>query len=289
MEKLKSGYFYMDCIDGMRMFPDNYFALAIVDPPYGKGEDGGTKRGGYVKQKNGSKIFVPDGKYEKKKWDSKPPEPEYFKELLRVSRNQIIFGVNYFNHVEFGPGRIIWDKCNDGSDQSGAEIAYCSFNDRVDIFRFMWRGMFQGKSISEGTVQQGNKRLNEKRIHPCQKPIALYEWILSRYAKPGDIILDTHVGSASSLIACHRAGYEYVGYELDKDYYALSKERLDLEKAQLTIFDIGVERIGGGRTIWKSAGIICLIVLHAAIRLSRAKRSRSDVSTVSRLWMFRRT
>lgn len=109
----------------------------------------------------------------------------------------------------------------------------------------MWRGMFQGKSIYEGTVQQGNKRLNEKRIHPCQKPVALYEWILKKYAKTGDIILDTHVGSASSLIACYKAGYEYVGFEVDKDYYILSKNRLDAEKAQLTIFDIGIERIGG--------------------------------------------
>ena len=142
-------------------------------------------------------------------------------------------------------GRIVWDKCNDGSDQSDAEIAYCSLNDRVDIFRFMWRGMFQGKSIYEGTVQQGNKRLNEKRIHPCQKPVALYEWILKKYAKTGDIILDTHVGSASSLIACYKAGYEYVGFEMDKDYYILSKNRLDAEMAQLTIFDIGIERIGG--------------------------------------------
>lgn len=238
---LDFGYHCMDCIDGMKAFPDNYFALAIVDPPYGKGEDGGKKRSGYVKQKNGSKIFVSDGGYEKKKWDGKPPGPEYFDELIRVSRNQIIWGCNYFDY-HFGPGRIIWDKCNDGSDQSGAEIAYCSLNDRVDIFRFMWRGMFQGKSISEGTIQQGNKKLNEKRIHPCQKPVALYEWILGKYAKPGDIILDTHVGSASSLIACYKAGYEYVGFELDKDYYIASKKRLDAEKAQLSLFDLGMER-----------------------------------------------
>ena len=232
----------MDCMDGIRVFPDNYFALAIVDPPYGRGEDGGKKRSGYVRQKNGSKIFVADGGYEKKTWDDKSPEPEYFDELIRVSHNQIIWGCNYFDY-NFGPGRIIWDKCNDGSDQSGAEIAYCSLNDRVDVFRFMWRGMLQGKSISEGRVQQGNKQLNEKRIHPCQKPVALYEWILGRYAKPGDIILDTHVGSASSLIACHRAGYRYVGFELDKDYYMASKKRLDAEKSQLTIFDMGMERI----------------------------------------------
>lgn len=141
-----------------------------------------------------------------------------------------------------GGGRIVWDKCNDGSDQSGAEIAYCSLNNRVDIVRFMWRGMFQGKSISEGTVQQGNKKLNEKRIHPCQKPVAVYEWILQNYAKPGDLILDTHVGSGSSLIACHRMGFEYVGFELDADYYRQSNERLESEKAQLSIFDFGIER-----------------------------------------------
>lgn len=242
MDKLKLGYWNMNCTDGMAQFPDKYFALAIVDPPYGIGEDGGKKRSNYVRQKNGNRIFVPDGGYEKKTWDDKPPEREYFNELFRVSRNQIVFGVNYFNFIEFGPGRIVWDKCNDGSDQSDAEIAYCSLNNRVDIFRFMWRGMFQGKSIYEGTVQQGNKKLNEKRIHPCQKPVALYEWILQRYAKPGDIILDTHVGSASSLIACHRAGYEYVGFEVDKDYYTVSKKRLDRETAQLSLFDLGMER-----------------------------------------------
>lgn len=102
--------------------------------------------------------------------------------------------------------------------------------------------MFQGKSISEGTVQQGNKKLNEKRIHPCQKPVAVYEWILQNYAKPGDLILDTHVGSGSSLIACHRMGFEYVGFELDADYYRQSSERLESEKAQLSIFDFGIER-----------------------------------------------
>lgn len=102
--KMGSGYFNMDCMDGMRMFPDNYFALAIVDPPYGKGEDGGKKRSGYVSQRNGSKIFVPDGGYEKKTWDNKPPEPEYFEELIRVSQNQIIFGVNYFDFPLVGGG-----------------------------------------------------------------------------------------------------------------------------------------------------------------------------------------
>jgi site-specific DNA-methyltransferase (adenine-specific) len=106
----------------------------------------------------------------------------------------------------------------------------------------MWNGMLQGKSIYEGYLQQGNKKLNEKRIHPTQKPVALYEWLLSRYAREGYKILDTHVGSASSLIACHRMGLQYVGFELSEKYYKKSNDRLEKEKAQLTFFDIGMER-----------------------------------------------
>lgn len=233
---LDFGYYNMDCIDGMRVFPDKYFDLAVVDPEYGLKEHGGRNRSKYVLQKNGSKIYVKDGQYESRGWDNHPVGKEYFDELLRVSKNQIIFGCNYFNYPLPG-GRIIWDKCNDGSDQSDAEIAYNSMNNRVDIFRFMWRGMMQGKSIAEGTIQQGNKALNEKRIHPTQKPVALYEWILNRYAKPDDIILDTHVGSASSLIACHNTNHKFVGFELDEHYYKLSKERLDNEMAQMNFFD----------------------------------------------------
>ena len=226
----------MDCMQGMKEFPDKYFDLAIVDPPYGRKEHGGINRSGYVRQKNGSKIFVKDGQYRNRNWDNEPPSEEYFNELIRVSKNQIIFGCNYFDYPIIG-GRIVWDKCNDGSDQSDAEIAYCSMNDRVDIFRYMWRGMFQGKSITEGTIQQGNKRLNEKRIHPTQKPVALYEWLLSRYAKTNDIILDTHVGSASSLIACYNTNHKFVGFELDEYYYKVSKQRLDTEMAQMRLSD----------------------------------------------------
>lgn len=226
----------MDCAQGMKEFPDKYFDLAIVDPQYGRKEHGGRNRSGYVRQKNGSKIFVKDEQYENRKWDNEPPSEDYFNELMRVSKNQIIFGCNYFDYPLIG-GRIVWDKCNDGSDQSDAEIAYCSMSDRVDIFRYMWRGMFQGKSITEGTTQQGNKRLNEKRIHPTQKPIALYEWLLSRYAKPNDIILDTHVGSASSLIACYNTNHKFVGFELDEYYYKASKQRLDTEMAQMRLSD----------------------------------------------------
>lgn len=228
-------------MDYLPRFPDKYFELAIVDPPYGLKEHGGKNRSKYVKQKNGSKIYVKGGEYKKQDWDNETPGEEYFKQLLRVSKHQIIWGVNYFNILLPG-GRIIWDKCNDGSDQSDAEIAYCSLNNRVDIFRYMWRGMFQGKSVQEGHIQQGNKGLNEKRIHPTQKPIALYDWLLSRYAKPGDKILDTHVGSASSLISCHKNGFDYIGFEKDPYYYDLANKRLEEYKSQITLFDLGMER-----------------------------------------------
>lgn len=190
-----------------------------------------------MKQKNGSKIFVKDGQYVNRGWDYEPAGREYFDELMRVSKHQIIWGVNYFDYLLTG-GRVIWDKCNDGSDQSDAEIAYNSLTNRVDIFRYMWRGMFQGKSISEGTVQQGNKKLNEKRIHPTQKPVNLYRWILQKYEIPKDWkVLDTHAGSASSLIAFNEAGLEFVGFEKDEYMYQLSSERYRQETAQIRLFD----------------------------------------------------
>lgn len=224
------GYYNMDCMYGMKEFADGYFDLAIVDPPYFSGPE---RRGFYGKKI--SPIGV-QRIYEKSEcWQV--PDEDYFKELFRVSKEQIIWGCNYFDYP-FRPGRIVWDKCNGNSDFSDCEIAYCSMHNSVRLFSYMWNGMFQGKSISEGTVQQGNKSLNEKRIHPTQKPVALYEWLLNRYAKPGDIILDTHVGSASSLIACYRTNHPYVGFELDKHYYDLSKKRLDAEMAQMRLSDI---------------------------------------------------
>lgn len=229
-----------DCMNFLPDFPDNYFDVAVVDPPYGIKEHGGKNRSKYVKQKNGSSIYVPDGGYKNYGWDNKPPDREYFKQLFRVSKNQIIWGCNYFDYPMAG-GLIIWDKCNDGSDQSDAEVAYCSLTRRVDIFRYMWRGIFQGKSIIEGTIQQGNKRLNEKRIHPTQKPVNLYRWICQKYLQKGMKILDTHVGSGSSLIAYEECGLEYVGYEINEDYYDSAQKRLNEFKSQLTLFDLGME------------------------------------------------
>ncbi len=224
----------MDCMEYMAGLPDKAFDLAIVDPPYGRGEDGGTNRCHGVKQKNGSIKQCPDGGYINKDWDREPPSSEYFTELRRVAGHQIVWGANYMPVLMQG-GAIVWDKMNDGADQSGAEIAYCSLNARVDVVRYMWRGMMQGEAVGS-LFQQGNKSLNEKRIHPTQKPRKLYEWLLVNYAKPGQRILDTHLGSGSSAIAAHYFGCDFVGTELDPDYYAAAVNRFKNETAQEAMF-----------------------------------------------------
>lgn len=232
-----SEYLNVDCMEGMKRFSDKFFDLAIVDPPYFEGPN---KRGYYGNKI--SPIGVARVDYDKT-YDWDVPGSSYFDELMRVSKNQIIWGCNYFDYP-FGPGRIVWDKVNGESSFSDCEIAYCSLQTSVRLFRYMWNGMMQGKSISEGWIQKGNKQLNEKRIHPTQKPVALYEWLLDRYAKSGDVILDTHAGSASSLIACHRMGFEYVGFEKNKCMFEKSTKRLNEEKSQFTIFDFGISRKG---------------------------------------------
>lgn len=227
---LDFGYYNMDCMDGMKEFPEKYFDIAIVDPPYFKGPD---KRKYYGRKT--SPIGVQRVYPKIDNWEI--PTEAYFDELARVSKHQIVWGCNYFNYP-FGSGRIVWDKCNDSNCFSDCELAFCSLHDSVRIFRYMWNGMFQGKSITEGTVQQGNKALNEKRIHPTQKPINLYRWILQKYKIPPDWkILDTHVGSASSLIAFHENGNPFVGFEKDKHMYDLSIERYIEETAQMRLSD----------------------------------------------------
>lgn len=228
--KLK-GFYNIDCMEGMKNIPDKYFDLAIVDPPYFKGPN---VRGFYGRRIN--KLNIKRHDYKNiDTWNI--PDKKYFKELLRVSKNQIIWGINYFD-INLGPGRIIWDKVNGSSSYSDCEIAYCSLYDSVRIFRYMWNGMNQGKSISEGWIMQGNKKLNEKRIHPTQKPVLLYKWLLMSYAKSGYRILDTHVGSASSLIACHDLGYEYLGFEKDKDIFILASNRLKEHESQISMFNM---------------------------------------------------
>lgn len=212
-----------DCVDAMKKFPDKYFDLAIVDPPYGNA--GGTFLSGNWSRFGGRfdryKAQVDDkSKRQQIEWDVAPTD-EYFRELFRVSKNQIIWGGNYFR---LPPTRcfVIWRKISISEDFSMAmaEYAWTSFNGNAKVFDF---------------VPNSTK---EKRFHPTQKPIELYEWLLNRYAKDGDLILDTHVGSASSLIACKETGHKYVGFEISKDYYDKAVKRVAEHGAQMTIFDL---------------------------------------------------
>lgn len=232
-------FFNVDNMAFMKNKPDKYYDLAIVDPNQGKKEHGGKNRSNFVKQKNGSKLWVNDGNYKLKEWDKIPANNEYFDELFRVSKHQIIWGEQYFNRY-FGKGRIIWNKLNGDSDQFDCEIAYNSLNDRVDNVYFMWYGMIQGlnisKNINEALIQQGNKKLNEKRIHPTQKPVKLYRWMLSEYATAGMKILDTHGGSMSSAIACDMEEFDLDICEIDKDYFTAGVKRFNEYKRQLTLF-----------------------------------------------------
>lgn len=213
----------MDCMDGMKQFPDKYFDLAIVDPPYGIGENG--NRNASRTKLARSRDYSPYTGY-----DKEPPSIEYFDELFRVSKNQIIWGANHFiSRIPYdSPCWIVWDKHNGKSDFADCELAWSSFKSSVRKVDFMWHGMLQGKSTAAGHLAQGNKELNEIRIHPNQKPVAIYNWLLNKYAKSGNKILDTHVGSASSLVACHQ-----LGFELDETYFKSGSERLQAEKAQI--------------------------------------------------------
>ena len=208
----------IDCMEYMRGLPDKAFDLAIVDPPYFSE---------YGKQNyTGSDISTTGIRRQTKKineWGV--PDAEYFSQLHRVSKNQIIWGINYYAKFTDSVGRIVWDKKNDTATFSKAEIASHSFGLRVDMFRFEWNGMIQG-----------DMKNKEHRIHPTQKPVKLYEWLLSNYANPGDRILDTHLGSGSSAIAAHYGGFDFVGCELDTDYFNAASKRLEQDTAQLAMF-----------------------------------------------------
>lgn len=221
----QSDFYNADCMEAMKQFPDKFFDLAIVDPPYGDGGQnigGGRRFGGRFDRYKESDEDRRDvgGKVRKKivAWDVAPGD-NYFAELFRVSRNQIIWGGNYFT---LPPTRnfVVWRKLtiSEKFTMAMAEYAWVSINGNAKVF----------ECAPQGTA-------NEGRFHPTQKPVRLYEWLLKNYAKEGDKILDTHVGSASSLIACQRGGYEYWGFEIDETYYKLAKERLDRERAQMRV------------------------------------------------------
>jgi len=208
-----------DCLEAMRAMPDNAYELAIVDPPYGIGEDG--------KSNHSRGLLATPKQYTPKNWDKEPPSVQYFKELKRVSKNQIIWGANHFiDRLPYASSCwIAWNKDNGSTDFADCELAYTSFNTAVRMFTWRWNGM----------LQQDMKN-KEQRIHPTQKPVKLYEWLLDNYAKEGDRILDTHLGSGSIALACDNRGYSLDAYEIDKEYYNAAKERLRVHQSQLTIF-----------------------------------------------------
>ena len=205
----------------MARYPDNYFDLAIVDPPYGIGENG---------DKNHSRCKLAKAKNYKSfaGGDKSIPDESYFKELMRVSKNQIIWGGNYMiNHLHNTSCFIVWDKNNGSSDFADCELAWTNFKSAVRKYKFTWNGMLQE-----------NMKNKEVRIHPTQKPVKLYEWLLDNYAKEGDKILDTHLGSGSIAIAAHNRKFELVACELDKEYFDNAIKRIKNHTNQMTIFDV---------------------------------------------------
>ena len=212
----------VDCMEYMKGLDDNAFELAIVDPPYGIGESGKTnKTRSCIAESKDYKPFAGG--------DLFAPDPSYFDQLKRVSKNQIIWGANHFiDNLPFmcnSPCWVVWDKDNGANDFADCELAWCSFKSAVRKFKFTWHGMIQG-----------DMKNKEVRIHPTQKQVKLYDWLLSNYAKEGDRILDTHLGSGSSAIAAHYGGFEFVGCELDEDYYKSAVERFGSSTAQIDMF-----------------------------------------------------
>lgn len=226
-----------NCIDEMKNFKDKFFNIANVDPPYFSGPE---KRGFYGKKISNAKIKRKD--YLKTDtWEI--PSADYFTELFRVSENQIIWGANYFTFKNVIPfktprrneidqfikenpfGWIIWDKCNGSSSFNDYELAWSSFNEPTYIYQFMWNGMMQGLSENNGHIMQGNKKLNQKRIHPTEKPIKLYRYFLHRYTKPFDKVLDTHLGSGSHRLASIDFQVSFYGIEINQFHFENQESR----------------------------------------------------------------
>lgn len=221
-----------DCMALMKRYPDKYFDLAIVDPVYGI--DGNSHR----KNLSRGKLTL-SKEYDNSLWDQPITPREYFDELFRVSQHQIIWGINYFvsvHKLDIGAGRIVWDKVNGDTTFSDAEIAYSSLHYSVRILPFMWSGMMQGVSFRKGRIMQGDKKLNEKRIHPTQKPVEVYKWLLDRYAHGEHKILDTHMGSGSIAIACHEMGISLTACELVPKYYQEAIQRIKSHMSQTVLF-----------------------------------------------------
>ena len=211
-----------DCLEAMKEMPDNTYDLAIVDPPYGI--DLANMNMGAGKSKKASKIE--NRKWTAKDWDKHTPTIEYFDNLIRVSKEQIIWGGNYFPFIWGFGGRcfIYWHKGNPVSNFADGELAWTSFDKNAKQFNYRYYGNLEGNT-STGV-----------KFHPTQKPIALYEWLLMNYAKEGDKILDTHLGSGSIALACHNLGFDLTACELDKEYYEAAIKRIEQHQSQQRLF-----------------------------------------------------
>lgn len=213
--------FNEDCMKAMKNMEDNAFDLAICDPPYGIHDKMKTTA---TKKKAGCGWAV---EYMKKGWDQERPSREYFEALQRVSKNQIIWGGNYFaDLLPASRGWICWDKVLDTFTSVNHELAWTSFDKGLGMFR-------RSHGIDKGFML---RKPEDQKIHPTQKPIALYLWILDRYAKEGDRILDTHLGSGSIALACHDMEFDLTGYEIDTEYYTAACKRLEQYQKQLKLF-----------------------------------------------------
>ena len=206
-----------DCMDLLKQTPDNYYELSIVDPPYGINAD----RKNSIKDLKTKKSAKLSKDYGNQNWDNSIPNDKYFQELKRVSKKQIIWGANFFN---LQGGMLYWHKNVTMPTYSTGELAYLSWLNKIDFVEITWHGMLQH-----------DMKNKEVRIHPTQKPVKLYEWILMNYAKEGDKILDTHRGSASLDIACHNLGFDLVTCELDTDYFNDGNKRLKQHQNQQVI------------------------------------------------------
>lgn len=228
----KSQTFCADNMEVMKKIKPKSFDWAIVDPPYFQGPNQREFYGNEISSTGVCRKYYP----KIDKWEI--PGNDFYNELIRVSKNQIIWGINYFEFAGKVAGRIVWDKRNDHTDFSKCEIASCSTISSVHQIRFMWNGFLQGKSILEGSVMQGNKKMNEVRIHQTQKPVLLYKWLIETYLKPTDSILDTHLGSGSSRIAADLTGNPFTGIELNREIFLASEERFNTHKNKYPLFNL---------------------------------------------------
>jgi len=230
-----------DCLDFMKGISDKSFDLGSADPPYFKG----VGKMGYFGRVNSS-IGVKRGKYEVPTWDNFLPTKQWFDEFKRCSVNQIVWGANYFDFIgpvhptprrndlqtwinEHPSGWIVWDKLNGNTAFNDFELAWTSFDFPTEVFTFLWSGMIQGVSLQHPTMMQGNKKLNQKRIHPTQKPKQLYEWQFKKFVKPGQSILETHLGSGSAAIVAEKLGLDMVATEINETAFNAAVRRFNKE------------------------------------------------------------